>query len=160
MTYQPISDFSYLLPVSFIVGAVLILVVGIVMGFKSLVAFDEPNSKLAPTIGLVGIIALIAGFANLDISYDRSEERNMTSATENLKSKYDLKEINWESKDTKAEPTSTSGDDELSVEANDGRLYIFKYRVDKGSGEPFLKDMPISGQSAPSETATADSLLK
>lgn len=84
---------------------------------------------------------------------------NVEISQENLLSKYKLKDVNWTAIETTASPVSESGNETLLVEAQDGRSYIFKYRVDRNTSEPFLKDMPINGGDAPKEAVTAESLL-
>lgn len=88
------------------------------------------------------------------------KEHNAKASVNNLMKKYDLQEVKWDSADTTAGPKSTSGDGELLVRTNAGENYIFKYRVNTETSEPFLEDMPRQGGSTPEKTVTADSLLK
>lgn len=92
-------------------------------------------------------------------NYISVQEHNVKIATDNLTKKYDVKSVDWEAKDTHVSPSSVKADD-LLVETQDGRSYIFKYHVDEKTSEPFLEDMPLRGGTAPTQAVTAKSLLK
>lgn len=91
---------------------------------------------------------------------NKADEVHKTVATENLKLKYDIKDANWDANDTTAMPKNVSGENNLIIEGNDGKTYVFKYKVNLETGEPTLGDMPIAGGSSPQDAVTAESLLK
>lgn len=145
--------------------SVVIAAAGVIFAIIQLAAESE-NEKLknraifGSATGVIGIIVMLVSFYNVGEAHREAQQQNLTAATSNLKTKYDIKAVEWNAKETTTSPTSTTGNGEITVEANDGRLYIFKYRTDLASGEPFLKDMPIPGGSVPEQAVTAASLLK
>lgn len=89
-----------------------------------------------------------------------SDEFHKTVATDNLKLKYDIKDASWSAKDTTAMPKNVSGENNLIIEGNDGKAYVFKYKVNLETGEPTLGDIPIAGGYSPKDAVTVESLLK
>lgn len=146
---------NIILVVLFALGAVFFI------GFLSTLTLS--SSKPVVTFCILSIITLstclvIAIHERSEM--DKSDEIHKTVATENLKLKYDIKNADWNSKDTTAMPKNVSGENNLIIEGNDGKLYVFKYKVNLGTGEPTLGDMPILGGSSPQDAVTAESLLK
>lgn len=136
---------------------------GIIFFISFLVSLPFASNTVITTLCVLSIvtISIFLGLA----SHERSEsakahEVHKTVATENLKLKYDIKDADWGSSDTTAEPKTVSGDNNLIIEGNDGKTYIFKYKVNLETGEPTLANMPIAGGSAPQDAVTAESLLK
>jgi hypothetical protein len=112
------------------------------------------------------ILSLATGVLALGLSVherskmNESDEIHKTVATDNLKLKYDIRNADWNSLDTTAAPKDVSGGNNLIIEGNDGKTYVFKYKVNLQTGEPTLGDMPIAGGSSPQDAVTAVSLLK
>lgn len=110
------------------------------------------------------LVAAVVGSIFLSAQHqangNRTDLLNKQIATENILAKYDLKEVLWDVKDTTAEPMDTKGDNNIIVKTQNDVEYVFKYRADIQTGEPFLKDMPIPGGSAPKDAVNAASLLK
>lgn len=80
-------------------------------------------------------------------------------AVSNLSQKYDIKAVDWESKDTTVGPISKGGG-EIVVEVKDGEKYIFGYAVNRETGEPTLTNIPTRGGATSSQAVTAESLQK
>lgn len=90
---------------------------------------------------------------------------NQAKAEQNIMKKYDVKDVEWDSEQTKATPTLAEdskgkASNELVLVADDGKAYLFRYDLNKETSEPTLKDMPIAGGSTPEDAVSADSLLK
>jgi hypothetical protein len=135
----------------------------IVMIFITLLAMvlasAAPNG-FTMAIGLIVVgITLLTGF-NLVDQFAKIEKGNKIAVTENLKTKYDIKEVYWDARETTAEPKDTESNENIVIESTNGKKYVFKYKLDLKSGEPTLSDMPVAGGTAPQEAVTAESLLK
>lgn len=143
---------TYIGLIGFIVSAIVLI----------MMAFGGSRAKVLIIPAILTALFFSGGlFAAIDAQHEleATEEHNIKVATSNLMAKYNVDEVDWEAKETTANPISETGKGEVVVEAKDGRDYIFKYKIDPKTSEPFLDDMPIRGGDAPEQAVTADSLL-
>lgn len=91
-----------------------------------------------------------------------AQDSNEQLAKQNIMKKYDVKEVDWDSKQTRASATQNFKDEgnELVLTANNGKNYVFIYELNKETSEPTLKDMPIAGGTDSSDLLSAEDLLK
>lgn len=106
-----------------------------------------------------GLVSLIMNHSNNVLA------ENQVKATQNLMQKYDIKKVDWNSSQTTANPTLRSGSsskpkNEIVVEANNGKSYLFTYNINKETSEPTLGNMPIPAGSNQNDALNADDLLK
>lgn len=89
---------------------------------------------------------------------------NEKLATQNIMQKYDVKSIDWHGMQTTAAPVLDFDENhkgnELVVQANNGKNYVFIYEINHETSEPTLKDMPTPGGSNESVALSANDLLK
>lgn len=142
---------------------IIFFLIGIILFISFLITMSTASNAVVTTLCVLSIFTLSI-FLGLSI-HERSEMNksdgiHKTVATENLKLKYDIKSANWNSNDTTAMPKNVSGENNLIIEGNDGKTYVFKYKVNLETGEPTLGNMPIAGGSSPQDAVTAESLLK
>lgn len=142
---------------------IILFALGIVLFIAFAVTIPSASNSVVVTLCILSVVTM---FSSLVIAFhersemNKSDENHKTVATDNLKLKYDIKDANWDSKDTTAMPKNVSGENNLIIEGNDGKTYVFKYKVNLETGEPTLGDMPIAGGSSPQDAVTAESLLK
>lgn len=115
-------------------------------------------------IGVVVVaIALCIGvFASINYASEvrKAEDKTKSVATNNLRVKYDLKEVYWDARETTANPKDAESNENLVIEDLNGEKHIFKYEVNLETREPSLSDMPKAGGAADKPSVTADSLLQ
>lgn len=123
-------------------------------------AFDDFNHRRK----LIGVafflVATAIGGTALVAGHNRSEAEiyNQSAATENLKKKYTLNDVEWLADETTAEPYQTDSYGNLVVVDEQGQRIVFKYKANRETGEPLLSNMPVQGGSVPG--VTAESLEK
>lgn len=83
---------------------------------------------------------------------------NVSVSTENLKTKYSLKDVEWLTSETTARPQNTNTEGVLVVVDEENQRIAFGYKVNMETGEPYLVNLPLRGGSAPG--VTAESLEK
>ena len=106
-----------------------------------------------------GLVASIMNHSNNVLA------ENQAKATQNIMQKYDVKKVDWNSSQTTASPTLRAGSssklkNEIVVEANNGKTYLFTYNLNKDTSEPTLGNMPIPAGSNQNDALNADDLLK
>lgn len=91
-----------------------------------------------------------------------AQDSNEKVAAQNIMKKYDVKEVDWDSQQTRASATQSFKDEgnELVLTANNGKNYVFIYDLNKETSEPTLKDMPIAGGTDSGNILSAEDLLK
>lgn len=106
-----------------------------------------------------GLVASIMNHSNNILA------ENQAKATQNIMQKYDVKKVDWNSSQTTSSPTLHSGSsskpkNEIVVEANNGKTYLFTYNLNKETSEPTLGNMPIPAGVNQNDALNADDLLK
>ena len=109
---------------------------------------------------IIAFVVSIFAFAVWGFAYVNSIDENQKKATANLTQKYDVKNVDWESKDATVGPLGNRKDGKIILTANNGERYIFQYSVNKDTYEPTLTDMPIIGGNNAGKEKSAESLLK
>lgn len=150
--FQEFDLFKWMIP-----GLIMTLIC-VILTIASLPIRDLPlrfiNGFLAVVIFTGNILS---GFIAL-YQHDQAQvEPNKTIATENLKKKYDIKNVDWNTQYTNAKPKDTTGDNILVIESNDNKRYVFTYKVNLETGEPTLEKV---SEPYPEDDASAESLLK
>lgn len=148
-------------PLAWVIPSILILAcVAFAIRFFIMSSFDDFNNRrkitgfsLLAMAGIIGIVSVmtISGFYGKNTS-------NEAIATENIKAKYNVTDVSWDAKETKARPTATGRNEELLVTDDKGQQVVFKYKVNMQTGEPVLSNMPVQGGSTP--TVTVESIEK
>ena len=114
----------------------------------------------------VVLIAVCFGLVTAIMNYSNNIlAENQAKATQNIMQKYDVKKVDWSSSQTTASPTLRSGSsskpkNEIVVEANNGKTYLFTYNINKETSEPTLGNMPIPAGSNQNDALNAEDLLK
>lgn len=123
-------------------------------------------------LGMLGFVVLTSltvwGWAWLGGHTGEIEKKNYAIATQNIQTKYDVKSVEWHDSETDTYITHTGDENfkeprdrnHLVIQAQNGKKYVFKYKVNLETGEPTLEDMPIPGGSKPDEVISAASLEK
>lgn len=115
---------------------------------------------------LLAIIPIVLGFGVIftacfvGLANDmQAKDHNRNIATENLKAKYDISEVYWDARETNSDFKDTQPHD-LLVENDKNQQFIFRYRLNPETNEPFLIDMPVKGGESPHKPITANSLIR
>lgn len=102
----------------------------------------------------------LAGFIICNLLSAQIKENNEHKAAANLTQKYEVKDVDWKSVDTTADPRGLVKEDKILLTANNGEKYVFQYEVNPDTFEPKLIDMPIQGGNKVDREKSADALLK
>lgn len=133
-------------------------VIFVILTIIALPISDLPLSLINGFFAVVTLSStVLGGFMALHYHDQAQVEPNKTIATENLKKKYDIKNADWNTKYTTATPKDTAGEENVVIETNDNKLYVFTYKVNLETGEPTLEKVP---EPYPEDDASAESLLK
>lgn len=150
-----------LLAVAICVVAALISIIFAHLMKKDTIAMVNVAFGFGIIFGLISIF--VTGGITMNHNHDASIH-NKKIATDNIMQKYDVKDVDWDSPQTKAiSNLGANGDErsrELVVETKDGKKYIFLYSVKKDSSEPTLDDMAVPSGGTNNESVSAKSLLK
>lgn len=166
MNFQPLdytnySLFQFIIIVCSMVGFPLLLWAAKAVFFKKELTDSVENTLLG--VGLFGAIsaAIIAGAISSMLGHN-AETANKFHATQNIMQKYDVADVQWDSKQTNTSPTSDAkaAGNEIVVTASNRKSYVFIYELNTKTSEPTLKDMPIAGGAADTNNLSADDLLK
>lgn len=98
--------------------------------------------------------------AFLSITSNNVNNENKEKAVANIAQKYDIKDVNWDSKNTIGGPLGTRKEGTILLTTNNGEQYVFQYKVNKETSEPTLIDMPIQGGNTVDKEKSAEALLK
>ena len=90
----------------------------------------------------------------MSINKINPKHKKFNAKTDNLKAKYDIKKVRDKNGIEEVNGNLRESKPYVTVEANDGHLYIFKYDIDPDSGEMLLSDFD------PEQTIAAGSLLR
>ena len=147
MNYQHIDSTPYL----HILMAILFL--GMIV--FCIIALRKPNKY---AVGFIALSILAAMALTFHMDYNVRPQAQRT-AEANIMKKYDVKKVLWDNEETTAGPASDGGE-EIVVEANDGKQYVFGYAVNQETYEPTLSNMPIRGGDIPNKAINAETLIK
>lgn len=143
-------------PLAVIIGglAVLLMAVGIFITLKK-------NNVLwfFGSAGIAFLALLFTFFGMVDANKD-AYSRNMEIASQNLMKKYEVSNVYWNSGESNTSINSTEAKYNVLVETDNSQQYIFRYRIDPQTNEPFLINMPVRGGDTPTAPVNADSLLR
>ena len=166
MNFQPLDYTNYnLLGFILITGSILAFPL-ILWAVKAAFFKKELSDSVVNTligVGIFGTIAaaIIAGAISSMLG-NNAETANKFHATQNIMQKYDVADVQWDSKQTNASPISDAkaAGNEIVVTASNRKAYVFIYELNTSTSEPTLKDMPIAGGAADTNNLSADDLLK
>lgn len=134
----------------------------------------ETAGKRFKNFGIVMLVIVVVagllawGWASFLTHNGEVDKRNYEVATQNIQTKYDVKSVDWKDSETDAHYTHTGKEpteeyrnkNHLVIETQNGKKYVFKYKVNMETYEPTLEDMPLPGGSKPNEEVSAASLEK
>lgn len=167
MNFHPLDYTNYnLLGFLLIIGSMIVFPL-LLWAVKAVVfKKKEMSDKVYDTwlgVGFLGIVAAaIVAAAISSMLGHNAEASNKFYAAQNIMQKYDVKDVQWDSKQTRTSPIALERDagNEIVLTANNGKSYVFIYELNTSTSEPTLKDMPIAGGSPTSNNLSADDLLK
>lgn len=138
---------------------------------KPLEADEEPRRKHSVLADLRNVIlffllmgasvSLVIVCAHAGNEQNEKMAKNEVIATENIKAKYAVSEVDWHAGQTYARPFSTAPES-IVVKDRSGQKIVFQYRMEPGTHEPFLTDLPKDSENpveSGTTTVVADSLL-
>lgn len=161
LDYTNYSLFGFLIIVGTMVGFLLFLWLVKAVFFKKELSESVANTLVG--VGVYGTIAaaIIAGAISSMMGHN-AETANKFHAAQNIMQKYDVADVQWDSKQTNASPISDTkaAGNEIVVTASNRKSYVFIYDLNTSTSEPTLKDMPIAGGAADTNNLSADDLLK
>ena len=161
LDYTNYSLFGFLIVVGAMISFLLLLWAVKAVFFKKELSDSVLNTLIG--LGVYGTIAaaIIAGSVMSMVSHN-AETANKFHAAQNIMQKYDVADVQWDSKQTNASPISDAkaAGNEIVVTASNRKSYVFIYEVNTGTSEPTLKDMPIAGGAADTNNLSAEDLLK
>lgn len=154
MTFQPLDFTNYLG-----IFGIFFLLFPFAIAFSIVVAVMPTSRKKRiatySSFLLITALLIITGMTNINIGNDNKEK-----ATTNLAQKYEVKDVNWKSVDTTADPLGTVKEGKVLLTANNGEKYVFQYEINPETSEPKLVDMPIQGGNTVDKEKSAETLLK
>lgn len=112
-------------------------------------------------IALSGCMSLVAIHDNANNRLSEIFESNKVTISDNIKDKYLIKDVVWDSMLThvQLDPHKSLNDQSVLVEDMEGNRIVLGYSI-QDSGEVTLHDMPTFAGSTNDEPFTAKSLLK
>ena len=177
--YTPYETSPWFLPIGFGLGiASLACVIFFLMSFT---LFSPRTDGVPETFGerlkdfciaLLTVAAVAALLVWGWISYlthnGEVSNHNYKIASQNIQAKYDVKSVVWNDSETNTDYTHTGKEpteeyrnkNRLVIETQNGKKYVFKYKINMDTYEPTLEDMPLPGGSKPDEVVSAASLEK
>lgn len=156
MTFQEMNIDSVFLANSFFFFLVIISVISGLATYV-LLAIGDIKGKYILIPGSITIAAWILTLFVLG-HVDTTRDQSKSILESNVKTKYDVDEIRFETSNGKTKATKTS-EQEVQVVV-DNKRYIFHLTQDPETWEPTLSDPPIPGGNSPSTALSAEDLLK
>lgn len=134
--------------------AVLLMAIGIAVTLK------KNNVLWFLGAAIIAFFMLLFTFFGMVDANKDVDSRNMEIASQNLIKKYDVSKVYWHSGESNTSISSTEAKNNVLVETANSQQYIFRYRIDPQTNEPFLVNMPVRGGDTPTAPVNADSLLR
>lgn len=156
MTFEALNFTSYSGVIFGCLVVAVVLFVGIWMLFDYL---DVPGFLFPPAVVvMLAIVSIFCVIASAPAAQETAQ--NNVKATNNLKVKYDIKDVLWEDSKTTAASNTRSPNEQIVLVANNDQRYVFDYVVDTKTSEPTITSLPIQGGATSDNATTAEALLK
>lgn len=150
ITPNPMSPLS----LTIIIAAIIFIVIGVIVTMK------KNNVLWFLVSAIVAFLMMLITFFSMIDANNETDSRNMEIASQNLIKKYEVSKVYWHAGESNTSISSTEAKYNVLVETDNNQQYIFRYRIDSQTNEPFLINMPVRGGDTPTAPVSADSLLR